>query len=39
VMPLGLAGAQRLTFLEKGAEGIQRRELMSVRFAELETGA
>ena len=39
VMPLGLAEAQRLTLLEKGADGIQRRELMSVRFAELETGA
>jgi len=39
VMPLGLAEAQRLTFLEKGANGIQRRELMPVRFAQLETGA
>ena len=36
---MGLAEAQRLTFLEKGANGIQRRELMPVRFAQLETGA
>jgi protein-L-isoaspartate(D-aspartate) O-methyltransferase len=39
VMPLGLAEAQRLTLLEKGSDAIQRREVMPVRFTELETGA
>jgi protein-L-isoaspartate(D-aspartate) O-methyltransferase len=39
VMPLGLAEAQRLTLLKKGADAIQRREVMPVRFTELETGA
>jgi protein-L-isoaspartate(D-aspartate) O-methyltransferase len=38
VMPLGSAEAQRLTLLEKGADGIQRREVMPVRFTDLETG-
>jgi protein-L-isoaspartate(D-aspartate) O-methyltransferase len=38
VMPLGPAEAQHLTLVEKRADGIQRRELMEVRFSELETG-
>jgi protein-L-isoaspartate(D-aspartate) O-methyltransferase len=39
VMPLGSPEGQRLTVLEKSTDGIQRRELMSVRFTALETGA
>jgi protein-L-isoaspartate(D-aspartate) O-methyltransferase len=39
VMPLGPAEAQHLTLLEKGSDGIRRRELMPVRFTELEMGA
>src|SRR5829696_7788481 len=37
VMPLGPAEAQRLAVVEKSADGIRRRELMPVRFTELET--
>jgi protein-L-isoaspartate(D-aspartate) O-methyltransferase len=37
VMPLGPSEAQRLSVLEKNASGIERRELMAVRFSELET--
>jgi protein-L-isoaspartate(D-aspartate) O-methyltransferase len=38
VMPLGPAEAQHLALVEKGADGIRRRDLMPVRFTELETG-
>ena len=39
VMPLGPAEAQHLALVEKGADGIRRRDLMPVRFTELETMA
>jgi protein-L-isoaspartate(D-aspartate) O-methyltransferase len=39
VMPLGDPEAQRLAVLEKNAAGVQTRQLMAVRFSELETVA
>jgi protein-L-isoaspartate(D-aspartate) O-methyltransferase len=39
VMPLGPGEAQHLTLVQKGADGVRRRELMPVRFTELEIGA
>jgi len=39
VMPVGRSDAQRLTLYEKGAEGPTRREIIPVRFTELETVA
>ena len=39
VMPLGPPEAQHLTLVQKGADGFRRRELMPVRFTELEIGA
>ena len=39
VMPLGPAEAQHLALVEKGADGLKRRDLMPVRFTELETVA
>ena len=39
VMPLGPVEAQHLTLVQKGVDGVRRRELMPVRFTELEIGA
>jgi protein-L-isoaspartate(D-aspartate) O-methyltransferase len=39
VMPLGGKEVQKLTVIDKGSEGeIERREVMPVRFTQLEAG-